>query len=248
MSTFALVCGWAHAVSAAEESPTVTPYRPSVSTPAALSATGWVEVETGVQRLDGGGASARDSLPYTIKYAFSPDWGIRIGGEALVHARGAGTEWGDTSFVVKRRFGLDEHHALGLELGATLPTASQLHSGSGKTDASVNGIYSADLPAQLHTDLNLVLTRQGAVDAGDGRIQTLLAAALSGPVNAQWGWVGELSGTRQSGVAKTAQILCAASYSPARAVTWDFGAARGLTSASTRWSWFSGVTFLAGRL
>jgi hypothetical protein len=231
----------------ADEAPSVTPYRPSVSTPAALSAAGWIEVEAGGQRLRGDDVGTRDSLPYTVKYAFSPDWGVRLGGEALVHARGAGTQLGDTSLVLKRRFALDAAHAFGLELGATFPTSRELHSGSGRTDLDLNGIYSADLPADLHTDVNLALTRQGAVSPGVGRTQTLVAAAVSGSLHGGWGWVGEYSGTRQSGAPRTAQFLAAASFAPARTVTWDFGVARGLTVASPRWSWFGGVTFLAGR-
>ena len=34
----------------AEDQPSVTPYRPSVSTPAILSAPGWIELEAGIQR------------------------------------------------------------------------------------------------------------------------------------------------------------------------------------------------------
>ena len=53
------------------ELPSATPYRPSVSTPAALSAPGWLEIEAGGLRAGGGGAR-RDSLPFTFKLAFTP--------------------------------------------------------------------------------------------------------------------------------------------------------------------------------
>ena len=59
---------------------TVTPYRPTLSTPANLSTPGWLELESGLQRLHNPDGAQRDSLPYTIKLALSPDWGLRVGG------------------------------------------------------------------------------------------------------------------------------------------------------------------------
>ena len=57
---------------AANDAPSTTPYRPSVSTPAALSAPGWLEIEAGWQHDDSGGAR-RDSIPLTFKLAFDKD-------------------------------------------------------------------------------------------------------------------------------------------------------------------------------
>jgi hypothetical protein len=74
------------------------------------------------------------------------------------------------------------------------------------------------------------------------------AAALSRNVSERWGVVGEFSGTRQGGHASTTQALVAASYSVSKAVTLDFGASKGLSSASGGWSMFSGLTFLAAQL
>src|SRR5215212_7684016 len=86
--TTALLSGVAYTIPisslAAEDSPSVTPYRPSVSTPAALSAPGWVEIEVGGFHAHGPGRSRHDSLPYTLKLAFSEDWGVRIGGEGWI--------------------------------------------------------------------------------------------------------------------------------------------------------------------
>ena len=47
----------------AVDAPSVTPYRPSVSTPAALSAPGWLEVEAGVLRSRSDDPARRDSVP-----------------------------------------------------------------------------------------------------------------------------------------------------------------------------------------
>ena len=253
IALIALTCATPRASWAADEPPSVTPYRPSVSTPAALSAPGWVEFEAGVQPSRSGDLAKRDSVPYTLKLAFTPDWGVRLGGEAWVRQtdetdvggqRISGA--GDSSIVLKRRFAIDDASAFGLEGGATLPTGRRGIS-DGKASYSVNGIYSADF-GSYHTDVNLVGTRVGVVDDGVSRTQLLWAASLSKALNDQWGVVGEVSGTRQRGVDATSQFLFAASYNVTKSITLDAGASRSLSSGVPDWSVFSGVTMLLGRL
>jgi hypothetical protein len=235
----------------ADEAPTVTPYRPSVSSPAALSAPGWLEIEAGVQRSRADDPARRESLPYTLKLAFTPDWGIRIGGDAVVRqvgADGSGLRGiGDTTAVLKRRFAVSDASAFGLELGVKLPTA-RAGLGSGHADVGVNGIYSSDFAEGWHTDINLVATHIGGVDVDVSRWQKSWAAALSRDLTERWGVVGEFSGTLQTGNGNTAQALVAASYALARAATVDIGVSRGLSTVSGGWSVFSGITFLAARL
>ena len=235
----------------ADDSTSVTPYRPSVSTPAALSAPGWLEVEAGVQSSRADDPARRESLPYTLKLAFTPDWGIRIGGDAVVHQVGADDSsvrgGGNTTVVLKRRFALNDASAFGLESGAKLPTA-RAGLGSGHTDIGLNGIYSTDFGDNWHTDINLLATRLGGADSGVSRWQNGWAAALSRNVTERWGVVGEFSGTHQGGNASTTQALVAASYSVSKGVTLDIGVSKGLNAASGSWSMFSGVTFLAAHL
>lgn len=232
-----------------DPAPAVTPYRPSVSTPAALSAPGWLEVEAGLTHARAGDPARRDSIPYTLKLAFSDDWGVRIGGDAWVRQRDAAgvttSSGGDTAIVLKRRFAVDDGSAFGLEAGVNLPTAGS-GLGSGKTDWSLNGIYSADI-GPWHTDLNLVATRVGAVDPGASHGQLLWAASLSRALDDRWGVVGEFSGTRQRGVDGSAQFLAAASYNVSRSLALDAGVARSLRSGR-EWSAFAGLTLLAARL
>ena len=235
-------------LAAADDQPTVTPYRPSVSTPAALSAPGWLELEAGPQH-DRGRASARStSLPYTFKLAFTPDWGVRLSGAAWVRQTDESGQTvsgvGDSSIVVKRRFAVDDTSAFGLEGGVTLPTGNKDIS-NGKADYAVNGIYSADI-GDYHTDLNLAATRVGAIGPGMGRVQTLWAASLSRPLNDRWGVVGEFSGTHQDGVSTTRQFLVAASYSASKSMSLDAGMAHSLRTGD--WSVFWGLTVLAGRV
>lgn len=239
------VAGWA------EEAPAVTPYRPSVSTPATLSAPGWLEVEAGVQSSRADEPRRRDTLPYTLKLAFTPDWGIRVGGDAFVRELAADGSsqrgGGDTSVVLKRRFAVDAASAFGAELSAKLPTARQ-GLGSGHTDVGVNGIYSTDFAQSWHVDLNASATHLGGAEAGTSAWQKGWAAALSRALSHQWSAVGELSGTQRSGTARTSQALVAASYSPSHTVTLDVGVSKGLSTASGGWSVFTGVTLLAARL
>jgi len=234
----------------ADEQPSVTPYRPSVSTPAALSAPGWLELEAGGQFDRGNAATRQDSVPYTLKLAFSQDWGIRLGGNAWVRTtddtgqRLSGI--GDVSVVLKRRFGIDDARAFGLEFGVTPPTGHEGLSG-GKTAYSLNGIYSADL-GSYHTDINLSATRLGSVDAGTDRVQRLWATSLSKAFNDRWGGVVELSGTQQRGVGATPQWLAAASCNVSKSMTLDAGVARSFGPQGPQWSLFSGVTVLVARL
>ena len=231
------------------EMPAVTPYRPTVSTPAALSAPRWLEIEAGVVTSEGGDREHRDAVPYTFKFAFSPDWGVRVQGEALVRGvdpdRRHTTGFGDMTFVLKRRFAVNENSAFGLEVGVLAATAPRgLDSGSGRTDYSLNGIYSADFGSDYHIDLNYAVTRLGNIGPADGRLQELWAAALAKSFHARWGVVGEFSATHQSGVDRTVQVLIATSFTPRNTISWDCGVARGLTAATPTWSLFAGVTVL----
>ena len=236
------------AFAADEAGPLATPYRPSVSTPAALSAPGWIEIEAGVGHAREG-SSRLDTLPVTVKLAFTPDWGVRIGADVWQRqrdgsARSSGA--GDTGIVVKRRFEITETQALGLEAGATLPTAHG-DTGVGKTAWGVNAIYSGDFGA-WHTDLNATLTRLGARDPGASRMAWLWAAALSRPIDERWGIVGEWSGTRQRGAGHSSQGLVAVSFAASRRLVLDVGAARSLRSGPSAWSAFAGFTWTAARL
>lgn len=239
---------WAQ--NAAAEQPSVTPYRPSVSSPAALSAPGWLEVETGLQRDGGAGPARSDGLSYTFKLAFTPDWGVRVGGDAWVRQTDENGQrisgGGDTGIVLKRRFAVDDTQAFGVELGATLPTGRD-GIGSGHSDTSLTGIYSADFGA-WHLDANLAATRFGRADPATSRVQALWAAGLSRPLNERWSLAAELSGTRQRGASSSRQLLVAAGYSVSNRLALDIGAARSLRSGVPDWSAFAGLTWLAARL
>lgn len=237
---------------AADDEPAATPYRPSVAGGAFMSRPGWLELELGAQRLGGGNTDRRDSLPYLLKLALSEQWGLLLGGEAQVRVASAGGNSlngvGDTTFTLKYRLPWDvEGTAFGAEAAVKLPTA-RTGLGSGERDYSLKGIYSQDLAGDFHLDLNLGGTRQGSVATGQGRTQLGWAAAVSHPAGDAWTLVLDYSGTRQSGVASTSQLLGAASYNASKRVVLDAGAARGLSSATPKWTAVAGITVLLGQL
>jgi hypothetical protein len=227
----------------------VNAYRPTVSNPATLPLPGQLELEFGGLHVKTGGARD-DSLPYLFKLAFSPQWGILVGGDAHLWSRDeAGNRVsgnGDTTVTAKRAFLIDDTTAFGIELGAKLPTARDTL-GSGRTDFTLNGILSQDI-GTVHMDANLGATRLGGPDSGTARMQTALSASFSLPLSSDWTGMTELSGVRHGGEASTAQLLAAVSYSPGKRYAIDVGVARGLNSASQDWSFFTGFVIPVAKL
>ena len=98
----------------------ITPYRPSVSSPAQLPLSGHLELEIGGLSTKTDSAK-RSSTPYGLKLAFNEQWGAVITGEAIVQTDDGqcsrAYSFGDSSLVLKRAFILDKDTALGLEAG-----------------------------------------------------------------------------------------------------------------------------------
>ena len=252
----AIVYSWAsHAESGSAIAPAVTPYRPSVSTPAQLSAPGWLEGEFGLLGARSDGAQ-RDSVPFALKLAFTPDWGIRVGGEALVRVdpdpSGSRYAIGDTAIVLKRRLGVGsqgdwgelKNAAFGLEGAVIAPTGRD---GIGQTAYSVNTIFSADAGA-WHSDSNVYGTRLTQVDPGMGHWQWGWASSLSRAVSEHFSVGAEVSGTRQGGVHDAAQLLASGSYLLSSGSVLDAGAARSLQHSGATTQLFAGITMMLGRV
>lgn len=221
----------------------ITPYRPSVSSPAQLPVPGQLELELGGVRLRSND-SHRNSLPYQFKLAFNREWGILLGGEAHISARdstGRLRGLGDTNVVLKRAWGIDDSAAAGMEVGIKLPTAGD-SLGSGKADYTLNTIYSKDLGA-VHMDANLNAARLGAADPGTARTQIGMSVSFSSPLSERWAAILELSGTHRGGTDNAAQFLGAVTFSPSKRLTFDVGVARAARPAPGATSFFAGVVF-----
>jgi hypothetical protein len=246
----AALCSCAHAADAAnaDDADAITPYRPSVSSPAQLPVAGQLEVELGGLRArsDDG---RRSSLPYAFKLAFNKEWGVVIGGEAHVWARddsGKVQGLGDTALVLKRAWIVDDASAFGIEFGAKLPTANE-SIGSGRADYTLNTIYSRDI-GPVHMDANLNATRLGAFDDGTGRTQLGASASFSGALSDRWGLTGEVSGTHRAGNENGRQLLAALTYSPSKRLTFDVGIARAFRPMPATTQVFAGVVFPLAKL
>ena len=238
-------------IQAAEHEPEATPYRPTVSSPASLSEPGWLEVEFGGQRVQGGSDQRRDSWPVLAKLAMNNDWGVVVISELDVQRTDINGEkfrgTGDTTVLVKHRIpAATGNSAWGVEAGFKSPTAND-DIGGGGTDTIINGIYSADLAA-YHFDFNLGATYIDTINLGESRTQIGWAAAASRNLDEQWGVFGELSGNFRRGTATSAQLLAGFSYRYSKRVVFDGGIAQGLAAASSDWIAFTGVTVLLGRL
>jgi hypothetical protein len=233
-------------VQAADGGDPVTPYRPSVSSPAQLPVPGQLELELGGIHARTGGDARRTGLPYLLKLAFDDQWGVLLGGEAYVRqtddtgVRSQGV--GDTVLVLKRAWKVDDLSGFGVEAGAKLPTAKD-SMGSGKTDFTLNTIYSRDL-GPVHMDANLNVARLGLRDdpPGSSRTQVGMSAAFSTALSDQWGLTGELSGAHRKGADNGSQVLTAITYSPTRRLTFDAGVARSIHLSPNTTSYFAGVT------
>lgn len=239
------------AAQVAGDAPSVTPYRPTVSNPAALPEPGWIEMELGTSRVKPGDGSRQTSLPFQLKYAFDEDFGVLLGGDArvsAVDADGARIKGrGDTTLLFKHRWQIpgSDTAALGLEWGAKSPTARD-GLGTGKSDYIVNGIYSRQLGDNT-LDLNLNATHLGRVDEGAGT-QWGWAASVSRNLDPRWSVAGELSGSGRRGTTGQGQALFALGYALSERVVLDAGFAVGVTRATADRGAFFGISFLLAKL
>ena len=232
-----------------DDEPVATPYRPTASNPADLPTPGWLELEFGGQHQKADDAH-QISLPYLFKYAFTPDWGVLVGGDAYIRNTDTNgnsmSGFGDTQLLLKHRIPISEGRALGFETGVRAPTA-KTGLGSGKADYIFTGIFSNDFGA-MHLDINLGPTRLGAPEQDTGRVEWNGSAALSKNLNDRWNVAGELSATQRHAVATQSKFLIALAYSATKRTVFDFGFAKGLTDASPDYTIFAGVTTVLGRL
>ncbi len=230
-----------------------TPYRPTLSNPAQLSAPGYLEMEVGWQSLkEKASDDYRHTVPYLFKLAFSDDIGLLIGGDALIindFDQGSTLAgFGDLTPLLKLNLPLPSHltSALGLEIGAKLPTAPKTV-GSQQTDYLVTGIYSLGIDS-IGIDFNLGYTRLGGAPRGEGKNQLFWAASTAYGLTEQLSVAGELAGTVRRDVKPFSQFLASTSYFFTPRIVGDTGMAFGLNGASQEWTVFAGMTILLGKV
>jgi hypothetical protein len=246
--TAAVLAGGNTVARAQDEGPAVVPYRPSVATPADLPAPGWPELEAGLQWAKGGDTARSQSSPVTFKLAWNESWAVLIGTDAYDWQRdfdgSTAHSGGDTTLALKYRLPVDDHLALGAELGVALPTARP-PIGTGRTDWGFIAIASFDYPG-VHVDVNGTGTRLGAVDEGQGQWQGGWAVAASHPLDERFGITGEVSSLVQRGTSAQTQGLVALNYNVSRALVLDVAVAAGLSRSSPDWQLMAGMTVRLG--
>jgi hypothetical protein len=259
VATAVVVFGYRGVARAQDNGPAVVPYRPSVASPADLPAPGWPELEAGISWAKGGDTAKSFSSPVTFKLAWSESWAILIGTDAYdwQRATGAGLgagpgnfdggtahSGGDTTVTLKYKWPVNDHLALGAELGVALPTARP-PIGSGGTDWGINTIASFDYPG-VHVDVNVAGAHLGAVDAPQKPWQGGWAVAASHPLDERFGVTGELSGVVQRGTSAQTQGLAALNYNVSRALVLDVAVTAGLSRAAPDWQLMAGMTVRLG--
>ena len=233
-------------LSHAEALPTVTPYRPTVSNPAELSAPRHLEVEAGFEHGTGAGLTKHLLAPVTLKYALDDDWGLLLNtGWRYEDSRDGPTYdgWHSTALLLKHRHALSDTQALGLEVGLAAP-ANDGHFTEGQADLLLNAIYSVDI-GETRVDGNLGFNRSGERDIDKDRHQYQWAFALSHPVSDDWSLAAEWAGNVSPDVAAYNQWLVCAAYTLSRTIVIDMGGAYGLggNSAAVQ-NVFIGVSWL----
>jgi hypothetical protein len=224
---------------------TVTPYRPTVSNPAELSALHHLEVEFGAQLNQPGMEEERNSLPFLLKYPFAENWGLLVGGEAWIESVNPDetiSGYGNTYALLKHYYPITEDLAVGIEAGAVFPTARNAL-GQGKTDYLGNLIVSKDF-SDLRVDVNAGVIRQGFKEEDLDRYHYNWAVAASHPLTERWGIAGEFSGILTKQQKPTSQFLATLNYMVTPQLIVDFGGTVGMTTVTDDYSVFAGFAWL----
>jgi len=222
------------------------PYRPSVGSPASLSAPQHFEAEFGVANSNASGSNTKTS-PFLLKYAFTDSIGVTLGLNPLTQVKVPGQTtrgMGDGSVTLKLAQKITDGFSVGEELTSTLPIASH-DLGSDKADQTFNFILSNDFSG-FHTDVNLNATHFGD-DQGAGVAQHGFgwSAGISHPLQGALSGGLELSGTVQHGTDSTVQVLESLGYSLTKLTVFDVYAAQAKDSHDHRtYSFGFGVTHL----
>jgi len=234
--------------SAEDETPECNPGRPTVSTPATLTPTGYLQFENGgLYAADSAEFSRRFGVNQVTKLAVNSRLQLLLLSEPLTHSSGAGTSDGYSPGGVAAGF-----QAVLVKGEGARPTISasyirQIYGGTatdldiGSADNGVIVLVSTDL-GQFHFDINGMANEQ--VDGSLRRAQfgqTLSVSHTLGNVTIAgelWHFSQPLTHGNAVG------NLWAVSYSARKNLVLDAGFQHGLTSTSTQWEGFTGFTYL----
>lgn len=232
----------------APDAPAANPGRPTVSTPATLTPTGYLQFETGIlSAWISPEVSAQTSMNEVVKFAPVQRLQFLASLEPVAHSR-IGTSAGNDAGGI----------SLGLQ-GVLFPgegsqptiSASYFHSvyGGNAPDLDVGSstnsvllLASADV-RKFHYDANVMFNE--VVSDPVRRAQFGQSFSVSHALTSKLGLSGELWHFTQPFLRGNAiGNLWAVSYTANKDLVFDGGFDRGLTSTSTHWEVFAGFTYL----
>jgi hypothetical protein len=230
------------------DEPEANPGRPTVSTPATLTPTGYLQFETGVSAASHSPEfSSRFALNEVMKFSVHRRLELLASSEPVVHYRFAGqsANRGAEVFlgaqaVLSPGEGAKPTLAVSYFHRAYDGGAPEFDFGSPKN--SVLLLASAEVKG-FHYDANAMFNEltQGTVR----RAQFGQSLTISHPLTRKFTLSGEIWHFTQPFLRRNAVgNLWAVSYAPRKTLVFDGGFNRGLTDTSTRWEAFVGFTYL----
>lgn len=225
--------------------------RPTVSTPATLTPSGYLQLETGILAAEHSGEFAnRTALEEVVKLTVAKRLEFLAQSEPAVfsdlgdhHSRDAG----DLAFGLQAVLlpGAERRPTLSFSYFHTVydGTAPDLDIGSSPNSALL--LISADV-RKFHIDTNYFVNEQ--VKNAVHRAQFGQTLSISHPITGKLSWTGELWHFTQPFLDRhAAGFLTGPAYAVSPRLVFDIGFNRGLTSSSTRWEFFTGFTYLLPR-
>lgn len=228
---------------ASSQSPRVAnPERPTYATHAYAVAPGYVELEQGVSASGVSSLSEGTIWSVALKTGITPSLQAEFFGPIYARAsRGDGV--GDLGLALKIRADVSRKSALALIPAVTAPTGRAARGlGAGRALGALTAVYSVDLPATVHLDLNA-----GPTGVGAGATQWFFSVSGSwgpGPL----GVTGECFDFTPGGAGpRFAGVLGALTFRVAPWAVVDGGGEWGTTRRSPN-SVFLGLTTNLGRV
>jgi hypothetical protein len=231
--------------------PVANPGRPTVSTPATLTPTGYLQFETGFTAASHSPEFASRFAPNEImKFSVHPRLEFLASSEPFVHSRVAGQS---TNRVAEVFLGAQAVVSPGEGARPTLAVSyfHRMYDGGapefdfGSSANSVVLLASADVKG-FHYDANAMFNEltEGSVRRG----QFGQSLTISHPLKGKFTLSGEIWHFTQPFLRGNAVgNLWAVSYAARKTLVLDAGFNRGLSGTSTRWEAFIGFTYLLPR-
>jgi len=230
--------------------PTANPGRPTVSTPATLTPVGYLQFEAGVLGAEKSGEfSNRTGIQAVVKLSLQQRIELIVQTEPMVFSdlgprtdAEPGEVFAGLQAVIHRGEGARPTVSASYFRRLYASPAPELDIGTNRQSALLLASFDVH---KFHVDTNAILTEQISDEKGVHRIQFGQTLSISHSVAGHLAMSGELwhfsQPLRQS---NAVGLLLAPSYTVNRLLVLDGGFNRGLTSASTRWEVFVGMTYL----